>query len=64
MYRCIFTNKALRVLFEIHETLCVVYISLWLFVIERAQQGHQAFTTFSKPARRHGPGHILLKYWR
>ena len=61
---CIPVYKALKDLFEIHEMLCVVYISLWPFLIERGHKGHRAFTTFSKPAPRHGPGHIPLKYWR
>ena len=64
VHTCILPNKALKDLFEIHEMLCVVYISLWPFLIERGHKGHQAFTTFSKPAPRHGPGHIPLKHWR
>ena len=59
----ILPNMALKDLFKIHEMLCVVYISLWPFLIERGHKGHQAFTTFTKPAPRHGPGHIPLKYW-
>ena len=60
---CIYVYS-LTVLFEQHEMLHIVYGLLQLFLIERAQQGHRAFTTFSKPAPRHGPGHIPLKYWR
>ena len=63
VHTCILPNKALKDLLEIHETLCVIYISLWPFLIERGHKGHQAFTTFSKPALRHGPGHIPLKHW-
>ena len=58
---CIYVYS-LTVLFEQHEMLHIVYGLLQLFLIERAQQGHRAFTTFSKPAPRHGPGHIPLKH--
>ena len=60
VYACIFPIKALMALSENYETLCIVYVSLRPFAIERAPQGHQAFTAFSKPALRHGSVHNLL----